>query len=222
MYKGHEKILERTIRATLGLVLFSFGVYLMVQANIGLAPWDALSMGLSDHLPISFGTASVVISLLIVGIDLLMHEHIGLGTILDAVIVGECLNLFEWLQLIPKQTNLWIGVAMMIFGMFIMGFSQYLYMTASLCCGPRDAMIVGLGRRVRRVPIGYVSIAVLLVVLVIAALLGGPIGIGTLIASVCTGLIMQLVFQILHYEPRDTKHLGFGEMFARIRTRTEP
>lgn len=86
------ELLKKTLQATMGLLIFAFGVYLTVQANIGLAPWDTFSMGLSYHLPITFGQASIVISILFVVIDLLFREKIGLGMILDSLLVGAAFD----------------------------------------------------------------------------------------------------------------------------------
>lgn len=210
-----KDLFKRMLRASIGLILFSFGVYLTVQANVGLAPWDAFSMGLSLHLPIAFGTAAMLVSALILTIDILMREHIGVGTVLDAFLVGASLNVFEKMNLVPKQTNPVIGVIMMIAGLTIMCFCQYLYMTAGLCCGPRDTLLVGLGKRVRKIPIGIVNIGIMACVLLVGFLLGAPVGLGTVISAFGTGLIMQLVFRLLNFEPRNIVHTGFSELLSR-------
>lgn len=203
---------RRIAQASFGLILCGFGIHLTVQANIGLGPWDAFAMGLSHHLPFSYGTASMCVSLLVVLVDLALNEHIGIGTLLDAVLVGQSLNVFEHLNLIPKQTNPWAGAAMMILGLFIVSFFQFVYMKAGLCCGPKDALLVGLGKRFSRVPIGVVNLVQLCCVLAAALMLGGPVGFGTLISAVGTGLTMQMTFRALHFEPRNMVHTGFAEM----------
>ncbi len=203
-------LLLRMVRASLGLLLFGFGIYLTIQANIGLAPWDVFSMGLSKHLPMSFGTASVVISLLIVLVDLLMKEKIGIGTLLDAVIVGKSVDLFQSWGVVPLQQSLPSGIGVMLIGLLLMSFSQYLYMSAALCCGPRDAMLVGIGKRVRALPIGLVNILIQLAVLLVGFLLGGQVGMGTLVSVIGIGFTMQLVFRLLRFEPRDVEHQGLG------------
>ncbi len=203
-------LLLRIVRASLGLVLFGFGVYLTIQANIGLSPWDVFSMGVSNHFPVTFGTASVIISLIIILVDLLMKEKIGLGTLLDAVIVGKSVDLFLWLGVVPPQQNLLSGMVVMFIGLLLMSFSQFLYMSAGLCCGPRDAILVGIGKRVRALPIGFVNIGIQPIVLLVGYLLGGQVGVGTLVSVVGIGFTMQLVFRLLRFEPRDVVHQGLG------------
>ena len=76
-------------------------------------------------------------------------------------------------------------------------------MSGAQCCGPRDMLLVGLGKRMPKVPIGVVQISMLAVVVFVSWLLGGPIGIGTLVSVLGMGLVMQLVLNIVHFEPRD-------------------
>jgi uncharacterized membrane protein YczE len=211
MNQTRLSIFKSAMMASLGLILFASGIYLTIQADIGVAPWDAFCLGLAKTVGIKYGTASIIISLTIVGIDLLLKEKIGIGTILDAFIVGKTVDLLNWLDLIPKATNIWVSILMLIIGFFIMGFSQYLYMKTGLSCGPRDSFQVGIGRRLKRVPIGVVNIIILAVVLVIGWILGGPIGIGTLIAPVGIGLMQQLSFNMMRFEPKNVVHQSLPE-----------
>ena len=79
------RFIKRIFMTALGLFIFSAGEFLTIRANIGLSPWSCLSMGASYHLPLSYGTVHVCISLIIVLIDVLLGEKIGFGTILDAL-----------------------------------------------------------------------------------------------------------------------------------------
>ena len=137
---------------------------------------------------------------------MLLHEKIGVGTIFDAVIVGKTVDLCNWLNLVSPREHIWSGLVIMVLGLFIMGFSQFLYMKAALCCGPRDALLVALGKRFRKVPIGAVSICILCVVLFIGWRLGGPVGIGTVVAALGTGPAMQLCFIAVKFKPIEVVH----------------
>ena len=90
-----RELLKKTLLAAIGLICFGAGVYLTIQANIGVAPWDALNLGLSKTFGILYGTASVGVSVILILIDLLLKEHIGIGTILDAVLVGKTRKPFQ-------------------------------------------------------------------------------------------------------------------------------
>ena len=160
-------ILKNSLLAALGLFGFGVGVYLTIQANIGVAPWDTFYLGLNGVTGISYGTISVAMSFIIIVIDLLLKERIGIGMLLDAVIVGKTVDLMNWLDLVPAQQNMIVGILVMLIGLVIMGFSQYLYMIAGLCCGPRDSLLVALGKRMPKVSIGIVSTMILVTVFIL-------------------------------------------------------
>ena len=94
----------------------------------------------------------------------------------------------------------------MILGLFIMAYTQYTYMIASLGCGPRDTLLVGLAKRLKRLPIGAVSIALLSLATLTGWLLGGPVGVGTLICAFATGPIMQLAFRTVRFDATGVRH----------------
>lgn len=199
-------IIKNSFLAAFGLFAFGVGVYLTIQANIGVAPWDTFYLGLSQTLGIQYGTISIIASFIIIAIDWMLKERIGIGTLLDAVIVGKTVDLLNWLDLIPQQQSVVSGVLIMLAGLVIMGFSQYLYMKAALCCGPRDALLVALGKKLHKIPIGTVSTGILLTVFILGWLLDGPIGIGTIISVCLQGQIMQLAFNIMKFHPTDITH----------------
>lgn len=202
-----NEILKNCVKAALGLALFACGVYLIIQANIGVAPWDVFCLGLAKQTGFLYGTCSIIISVVILFLDaVIMTEKIGLGMIIDTLVVGKTVDLLNFLDLVHDPGNLWISLIMITVGFFIMGYGQYIYISVGLGCGPRDAFQVGLGKKMPRLPIGVVLIIILLVVLIIGYLLGGPVGIGTLIAPFGVGLMQQLVFNMRHFEPKNVVH----------------
>ena len=142
-------------------------------------------MGISYHTPLSYGAARIMISCVIVVIDLMMREKIGYGTILDAVLVGLFVDLYDKMGIVPAQSNVPLGIAVMLAGLVIMSLGQFFYMSAGLSCGPRDAFLVGLGKRFPKLSIGVVNTIILSVVLCGGWMLGAPIGIGTVVATFC-------------------------------------
>ena len=94
----------------------------------------------------------------------------------------------------------------MLFGFVLMAFGMAIYMSSEQGCGPRDALLVGLGKRMPKIPIGFVEIILWATVCLLGWLLGGPVGIGTIISTFGAGLIMQLVYSIIRFEPRKLKH----------------
>ena len=205
-------ILLGWIRIILGLAVFALGVHLTIYANIGLAPWDCLGMGIAKHTPFNYGIAMTLIAILVLMIDILLKEKIGYGTIIDALLTGNFVQIFNSVNPFPENNNLWLGIGIMLVGFVFMALGMFIYMKAEQCCGPRDALLVGLGKRLPKVPIGIVEVLLWAVVLLIGYLLGGPVGIGTLISTFGAGLVMQLVYNLIHFEPRKLQHKGVIEV----------
>lgn len=206
-------ILKSMLLASLGLFLFAFGMYLTIQANIGAGPWEALNLGLSKTLGIQYGTASISVSLTVLMIDFLLREKIGIGMILDTFIVGKSVDLFNWLNFVPPLTHWYFSVPVMLLGLVFAGFAQFIYMRAGLGCGPRDSLLVGLARRMEKIPIGAISIMMLAAVTLTAWLLGGPVGAGTLIFAFCAGPVMQLCFRVVKFRPTRIMHQDLRDSF---------
>ncbi len=206
-------IITNIFLAMFALFLNGFGIYLTMQANIGAAPWDVFNLGLSKSLGVLYGTASITVSLTILLIDIMLKEPLGLAMFIDAIVVGKSVDFFNHLELIPKSDSLLTGILMMLLGLVVIGYTQFLYMKASLGCGPRDTLLVGLKKRMKRVPIGAVSIGLLSTATLIGYLLGGPVGIGTIICALCQGTIMQLAFKTLSFDATRIKHQNIIESF---------
>lgn len=200
------QIIKEILRSALGLFIFAIGVYLTIQANIGLAPWDCLSMGISGHVGYSYGIVHTAISIGILVIDILLKEKIGYGTILDALLVGNYVDWIGYLKLVPVSQSIPVSCIMVIVGLFIMGYGQYFYMDAAQGCGPRDSLLIALGKRFPKTPIGVVQTFMVGIALLIGWLLGGPVGIGTVISVFGMGTALQIVCKIMHFEPRDVVH----------------
>lgn len=203
---SRSRIVAQWTQVALGLLVFSLGVHLTIYANIGLAPWDCLGMGIAAHTPFNYGVVMTCMSVVILLIDLALRERIGYGTIIDALLTGNFVQAFNDHSPLLPCNGLWSGVAMMLVGFVFMAVGMWVYMRAEQCCGPRDALLVGLGKRLPQVPIGVVQIILWSAVTIIGWLLGGPIGIGTLLSAFGAGAVMQAVYQLLRFEPRDIVH----------------
>lgn len=204
-------ILLNMLIAAVSLFVNGFGIYLTIQANIGAGPWDVLNIGLSRSLGILYGTASIAVSLSILLVDIVLREPIGIAMFIDAIVVGKSVDFFNWIHAVPACQSLWTGIPVMVAGLFILAYTQYTYMIASLGCGPRDTLLVGLAKRMKRVPIGVVSIALLSTATLIGWLLGGPVGVGTLICAFGAGPIMQLAFTTVRFDATGIRHQRLKE-----------
>lgn len=202
---------KEILKAVLGLFIHSFGIHLVIQANIGLAPWDCLSMGAASHTPFSYGVTHTAIGFAILFLDILLKEKIGYGTILDALLVGPFVDFFHSLGFIPVNEGILKGVIMVIIGLFIMAYGQYFYMSAGQSCGPRDSLLIALGKRFSNTPIGVVQTIIIGIALSIGWLLGGSVGIGTIVSVFFAGTALQIVCKLMHFEPRNVTHKNLVE-----------
>ena len=212
-----KAILINMVVAAVSLFVNGFGVYLTIQANIGASPWDVLNLGLSNTFGILYGTASIIVSCTILGIDILLKESIGIAMIIDAIVVGKSVDFFNRINAVEKCDSFKTAIPVMILGLFIMAYTQYFYMNTSLGCGPRDTLLIGITRRTKKVSIGLVSIGLLATATFIGWLLGGPVGVGTFICAFGAGPIMQFAFYTVKFNATDIKHQNIIQSFKILR-----
>ncbi|NPV75956.1 MAG: hypothetical protein HPY59_06215 [Anaerolineae bacterium] len=196
----------RTVRLVFGLFLFSLGLVLSIQANIGLAPWEAFSMGISNISGISYGKIVIIVGVVIIGVDLLLKEKIGFGTILNSILIGTFVDLLQSARIIPMMSSFWPGLLMLLCGLGLISLASYFYIGSGLGCGPRDALMVALGKRFSRAPIGWIRGLLEGSVLVVGWLLGAKVGLGTVLSVFGIGVILQFTFNVLNFDVTLVKH----------------
>ena len=215
-----KQIFLEWLQIAAGLAVFSLGVHLTIFANIGLAPWDCLGMGVAKHTPLNYGLSMTVMSVFILILDLALKERIGFGTIIDALLTGNIIQFYNDINPFPMNESLPAGILYMLAGFVLMAVGMRIYMAAGQCCGPRDSLLVGLGKRMPHIPIGAVEIIIWAAVLAAGWLLGGPVGIGTLISTFGAGAVMQMVYSVIRFEPRQIRHRSVSEVL-KILLRTD-
>ena len=189
----------RTIRLIFGLFLYALGIFLTIQANIGLAPWEAFSMGGSYLTHLSYGNIVVITGFIIIAIDYVLKEKIGFGTILNALLIGKFVDLIQFFDFIPTISNFWLGLLMLLIGQVVICIASFFYIGAALGCGPRDALMVALGKRMPKLPIGAIRGLIEGSVLFVGWSLGAKVGLGTIISVFGIGFILQFTFKLLRF-----------------------
>ena len=197
---------RRFLRMILGIATYGCGVYMTIQANLGLSPWDALNMGVSNVSGLSFGDAGVIVGMFILVLDVLLGEKIGFGTLVNTVMIGKMVDLFNHIELLPKMNGFLPGLALLLAGQVIVCFGMAFYVGAALGSGPRDSLMIALHRKLPRVPVGMARGIVEGTALLVGWLLGAKVGIGTLVAVLGIGFIMQGVFGLLRFDPKAVRH----------------
>ena len=185
----------------LGLWLFGTGEGLIVLAGLGNSPWTVLAQGVSVQTPLSIGAATILISAIVVASWSLLRETPGLGTVLNAVLVGIAIDVT--LEVVPSPTGIWRAVAL-LGGIATVSLASGLYLTARLGPGPRDGLMTGIVRRTGR-SFRLVRVTLELSALLIGALLGGTVGIGTVAFALLIGPGVQAVLGAFGH--RSAEHL---------------
>ena len=204
-----KAVLLHMLIVFVSLMFNGLGVACTMAADIGVGPWEVLTVGLSKSLGILYGNVSIAVSVVVIALDLAMREPLGLAMLLEAVTVGKTVDLIQYLGFLHKPKTLVGSIALLLAGLAVIGYAQFFYMSSALGCGSKDALLVGLKRRIPKIPIGVVCIALLCVVTFAGWLMGGPVGIGTVLFAVFCGPAMQLAFRTFGAEPTAVKHQNF-------------
>lgn len=200
---GRDRLARCWVQLLVGLFLYGIAISLMVRAAVGISPWDVLAQGISLKTGILFGLVTNLVGFFVLLLWLPLREKYGVGTILNALLVGPSAQLGLWL--IPEQTNLFVRIPMFALGLLLLAFATGLYIGARFGPGPRDGLMTGLHRRTG-IRIWIVRSALELTVLVIGWLLGGDVGFGTLAFALFVGPLVHVAMPLLHV-PEPTQNL---------------
>lgn len=168
----------------LGLFIFGLGEALLVAAGVGVSPWTVFAQGVTNVTGWSIGLATFVISLGVLALWVPLKRVPGIGTILNAIIIALVLEYV--LPFLPRFEGLGINLAMAVLGVLVTGFGGAIYLIANLGPGPRDGLMTGL-QSLTGWPIANVRTAIEVTVVAIGWLLGGTVGIGTVLFALGVG-----------------------------------
>ncbi len=205
-----EQFIGRTVLRRLpgllaGLVLFGVGIAVMAASGLGLGPWEVLHQGIANRTGLALGTVSILVGIPVLALWWPLGERPGVGTILNVALIGTSTNLV--LPLLPHPGEPVGQLAMSVGGVLIIGLGSGLYLAADLGPGPRDGLMTGLHHRfgwsIRRA-----RTSVELIVLVVGFLLGGTVGLGTILFAFGIGPIVQALLRVLDPDGRVMRTQG--------------
>ncbi|MGL5754710.1 MAG: YczE/YyaS/YitT family protein [Paraclostridium sp.] len=197
--------LLKFIRLMSGFVFCALGIVLMINANLGLAPWDVLHEGISKITGMTMGQSSILVGITVIAMDIFLGENLGWGTILNMVTIGWFMDILILNNLIPIANSISLGILMIALGMILMSIGCYLYIGAGVGSGARDGMMVAIQKRSGK-SIRMVRNIIEVGVLIIGFLLGGTVGIGTVISSIGLGYCIQFIFKLFKFNVSDVSH----------------
>lgn len=186
---GRADTAARVAQLLVGLGLYGLSLALLIRADLGVGPWDVFSLGLAVHLPMTYGTATVVVSGIVLLLWIPLRQRPGIGTLANALLVGPAADLGLWL--IPEATALWQQILLLAGAMLLLAFATGVYIAPRLGPGPRDGLMTGL-RRVTGWPVWIVRTLIEGTALLVGWLLGGPVGVGTVVFAFGIGPLIGI------------------------------
>ncbi|WP_107771582.1 membrane protein YczE [Nocardioides sediminis] len=181
---------RRLPQLLVGLLLYGASLAMMVRGALGLAPWDVLHSGFIRHVPMTIGQAVVLLSFVVLLLWIPLREKPGIGTVANAVLVGLAAD--ATLAVLAEPDSVVLRVGLLVGGLALNGLATALYIGSQLGRGPRDGLMTGLARRTG-LSLRLVRTALEVTVVVIGLLLGGALGLGTVVYALAIGPLAQLM-----------------------------
>ena len=181
-----------------GLVLYGFSMALVIESGLGLGPWDVLHEGLASRLPVSFGVVVIAVGALVLLAWVPLRQRPGLGTVSNVVVLGLAVDASAFV--LPAPDLLGVRVAFLVTGVVLNGVATAAYIGTHFGPGPRDGLMTGLVRRTGR-SVRLVRTTIELTVLAVGWLLGGTVGVGTVLYAVAIGPLVHVLLPKLSVPP---------------------
>lgn len=185
-----------------GLALIGLGIAFTKQANLGLGPWDVLNDGLAQVTGIQLGTASIIIGVLVMLFWIPFREKPGVGTITNLVLIGAFMNMA--LAVVRSANGVFWQSVWLIAGLLLAGIGSVLYLGSQLGAGPRDGLMLGLSRKTGW-SVRLTRTALEVAALIAGWLLGGTVGVGTVVIALAIGPVIQIMSRMTGDELSETK-----------------
>lgn len=189
LHETNRSLPLRLVTLLAGLFVYGLGVALTVHAGIGIAPWDVLAQGISIQTGLSFGVATVAVSIVVLICWIPLKVKPGFATVANALLVGLFADF--WLMILPDLTAYWQQLAVFMLGVVVVAIATGLYISSRLGSGPRDGLMQGTANALDK-PFWIVRTAFEGSVLTIGWLMGGQVREGTLIFAVTIGYLVQI------------------------------
>jgi uncharacterized membrane protein YczE len=188
--RDHAPMTRRLVQLYAGLALYGLSMALMVRATLGLGPWDVFHDGVARHTGLSFGTVVILTSVGVLVAWIPLRQKPGIGTVSNVFLVGAAAD--AGLAILPHGGPVTVRLGMLVAGVFLNGVASAAYLGVELGPGARDGLMTGFMRKTGA-SVGVVRTALELTVLAVGALLGGSVGLGTVLYALSIGPLIQLM-----------------------------
>jgi len=206
-FPNRRELARRLPPLVAGILIIGFSISISVRAQLGLAPWDVFHQGVAKALGLSIGVVVVLVGLVVLLAWIPLRQHLGLGTVLNALSIGLIANL--GLAIIPEQHLLAVRIPLLVLALLGFGLGGGLYIGAGLGPGPRDGLMTAITARGHR--LWVVRTVLECSVLVVGCALGGEVGIGTVLIAFSLGPLTHAGLRRFHLPVHDDTPEVMGE-----------
>jgi Predicted membrane protein len=194
----------------MGFLLCACGTVMALNSNLGLSPWDVFHQGLTNVTGLTMGQASIIVGVVIVIATSLLGLKVGLGTIANMIVIGCFIDIIIYFKIIPVCNNIFTGIIMLIGSLFASAIGSYLYIGCEMGCGPRDGLMMALVKLTGK-SISIIRFCIEMGALIIGYVLGGFIGVGTLVTAFGIGYCVQIIYKVFKSDVKLLKHRNIKE-----------
>ena len=198
-------LLKKMPMLLFGLFLYSAGIVATLYSRLGMSPWEVFHMGIVNHTPLTLGQTSQITGLCILALSYFIGVIPGLASVMNMYFIGFFIDLIDRSGFYKTPDTILGKLSLLMLGILMIGWATFFYLKVQLGAGPRDGLMEGLVKKMKK-PVWLIRGAIEIAVLTIGYLLGGPIGVGTLIIAFTIGLSVQLAFKIGKYDSKSVEH----------------
>ena len=208
--------LKRYLKLYIGLFMCALGCIMILKADLGLSPWDVLHQGISKTTGITIGQASIGLGITIVLLDIFLGQPIGLGTVLNFLSIGLFMDMILYLDFIPVKESYLYRAVLLMTGIFFYAYGTFFYMIQGMGCGPRDGFMQIITKKTKY-SVGIIKNIIELSALGSGWLLGGKVGVGTVITAISMGIFLQIFFKVYKMDIKTLKHRNIKEEIQHLK-----
>lgn len=209
------ELLKKMPSLMFGVLLYAIGILFTLYSKMGMSPWDVFHMGIVNHTSLTLGQVSQITGFIILFSAYFIGVVPGIGSACNMIFIGMFIDIIEKFKIFRTPDSLILQIIMLFTGIIIMGWATYFYLKVNLGAGPRDGLMEGLVKKVKK-PVWIIRGIIEITVLVIGYILGGPVGIGTVIIAGTIGLSVQLAFKIGKYDSENVNHMNFVDLYKNL------
>ena len=208
--------LRRMPSLLIGLFFFAAGAVANFYSGLGMMPWGVLNVGIEKMTPFTLGQVSQMVGLAVLVLGWLLGFPPGFGTFANMYFIGFFIDWIIAIGLIPIPTEFIWQLGMLLLSVGLLGVGSLLYLRVGLGAGPRDGLMMGLVTKTER-NVSTIRGAIEVIVLVLGYMMGGPVGIGTVVSAVTVGPAVQLSFRLGAFDSKNTEQINVYELYRRLR-----